>query len=365
MLTRDVQAFESQFMASTEIVDRDHLAKYSNACQSVKVLHCCWIVVTVSQRVLPMRVTSRKFSRGFTLIELLVVIAIIAILIALLLPAVQQAREAARRTQCKNNLKQIGLAIHNYEGSCRVFPPSSISGFGRGVWGYPGTGPADPNIRLHSFASLILPYVEASNLYNTIDYNVSALAPANRNAASQILPFYRCPSYSGKEFSTDPLYVTTVGFDKFAIRNYVAIGATTVIGLSGGIPANGVMFPQSRTGFRDITDGTSNTIMVAESREENASVWIDGTSASVSARYMALVPPTYAGNNVSINYQPYFQGGVFPNSIGQNWGPSSQHAGGAHHLLCDGSVRFLSENLDVNVYDALATRDGGEVVGEF
>lgn len=308
---------------------------------------------------------SQKSARGFTLIELLVVIAIIAILIALLLPAVQQAREAARRTQCKNNLKQVGLAIHNYEGSCRVFPPSSISGFGRGVWNYPATGPADPNIRLHSFASLILPYVEAANLYNTLDYNVSALAPANRTAASQILPFYRCPSYSGKEFSTDPLYVTTVGFDKFAIRNYVAIGATTVVGLSGAIPANGVMFPQSRTGFRDITDGTSNTIMVAESREEQASVWIDGTSASVSSRYMALVPPTYAGNKVSINYQPYFQGGVFPNSIGQKWGPSSQHTGGAHHLLCDGSVRFLSENLDVNVYDALATRDGGEVVGEF
>ena len=312
-----------------------------------------------------MRVISSKSARGFTLIELLVVIAIIAVLIALLLPAVQQAREAARRTQCKNNLKQMGLAIHNYEGSCRVFPPSSISAPGRGVWNYPGTGPADPNIRLHSFASLILPYVEASNLYNTIDYNVSALAPANGNAASQILPFYRCPSYSGKEFSTDPLYVTTVGYDKFAIRNYVAIGATTVVGLSGAIPANGVMFPQSRTGFRDITDGTSNTIMVAESREEKASVWIDGTSASVSARYMALVPPTYAGNKVSINYQPYFQGGVFPNSIGQSWGPSSQHTGGAHHLLCDGSVRFLSENLDVNVYDALATRDGGEVVGEF
>jgi len=82
--------------------------------------------------------------RAFTLIELLVVIAIIAILIALLLPAVQQAREAARRTQCKNNLKQIGLAVHNYESSMRVFPPSSTSGFGHGMWNYPGTGPYDP-----------------------------------------------------------------------------------------------------------------------------------------------------------------------------------------------------------------------------
>lgn len=312
-----------------------------------------------------MRTLSRKSSCGFTLIELLVVIAIIAILIALLLPAVQAAREAARRTQCKNNLKQMGLAIHNYESSCRVFPPSSISPFGRGVWSYPGTGPADPGIRLHSFASLILPYMEAANLYNTIDYNVSALAASNRTVASQILPFYRCPSYSGREFSTDPLYVTSVGFNKFAIRNYVAIGARTVVSLSGAIPAEGVMYPQSRNGFRDITDGTSNTIMIAESREENASVWIDGTSAAVAARFMALVPPTYAGNRVSINHQPYFQGGVFPNSIGQNWGPSSQHTGGAHHLLCDGSVRFLSDNMDVNVYDGLATRSGGEVVGEF
>jgi prepilin-type N-terminal cleavage/methylation domain-containing protein len=303
--------------------------------------------------------------RGFTLIELLVVIAIIAILIALLLPAVQQAREAARRTQCKNNLKQIGLAMHNYESAHRVFPPSSISGFGRGVWNYPGTGPADPNIRLHSFASLILPFIDGANLYNAIDYNVSALAPANRQIASQVLPFYRCPSYAGREFSNDPFYVTTVGFDRFAIRNYVGMGARTVVGLSGAIPAEGVLFPQSRTGFRDIPDGTSNTIMIAETREERASVWIDGTSATVAARWMRLMPPDYAGNTVAINYQPYFQGGVFPNSIGQNWGPSSFHVGGAHHLLCDGAVRFISENLDVGVYDALVTRNGGEVVGEF
>jgi prepilin-type N-terminal cleavage/methylation domain-containing protein len=303
--------------------------------------------------------------RGFTLIELLVVIAIIAILIALLLPAVQQAREAARRTQCKNNLKQIGLAIHNYEGTHRVFPPSSTSGLGMGVWGYPGTGPSDPAIHLHSFASLILPYVDGANLYNSIDYNVSALAPTNQQAASEILSFYRCPSFTGPDFSDDPLYVTTVGFDRFAIRNYVAMGARTIVGLSGAIPADGVMYPGSRTGFRDITDGTSNTIMIAETRETKASVWIDGTAASVAARSFALLPPTYAADAVSINVEPYFPPGIFPNSIGQNWGPSSFHTGGAHHLLCDGSVQFLSENMDVGVYDSLTTRNGGEVVGEF
>ncbi len=304
-------------------------------------------------------------SRGFTLIELLVVIAIIAILIALLLPAVQQAREAARRTQCRNHLKQIGLAIHNYESTFTKFPPSSISGFGQGVWNWPGTGAADPNIRLHSFASLILPYMDGANLYNTIDYSTSALGPANRTAAAQVLPFYRCPSYSGKTYSDDPLYVTTVGYSQFAIRNYVAMGAKTVVGLSGAIPAEGVMYPRSKTSFRDITDGSSNTLMIAETREEQAAVWIDGSSASVAARWMALVPPTYAGNTTSINYKTYFPGGVFPNSIGQTYGPSSQHTGGAHHLLCDGAVRFLSENLDVNTYDALTSRNGGEVVGEF
>ncbi len=304
--------------------------------------------------------------RGFTLIELLVVIAIIAILIALLLPAVQQAREAARRTQCKNNMKQIGLALHNYHDAHLVFPPSSTSGFGAGVWNYPtATGPSDPAIHLHSFASLILPYLDNANVYNAIDYSLSSLDPANQAMASQVLSFYRCPTYSGQTYSTDPLYTTTVGFDKFAIRNYVAMGAVSVLGLSGVIPAEGVMYPGSASSFRDITDGTSNTIMVAESREENSSVWIDGTTAAVVARWTDLMSVTFTGNSVAINYTPYFPGGVFPNSIGQAYGPSSQHTGGAHHLLGDGSVHFLSDSLDVNLYDSLTTRSGGEVVGEF
>ena len=304
-------------------------------------------------------------NRGFTLVELLVVIAIIGVLVALLLPAVQAAREASRRTQCKNNLKQITLALHNYESSFKVFPPSSTSGFGRGVWNYPGTGPTDPNIHLHSFASLLLPYLEQGTVAAGIDYNFSALAPANRTMASQILPFYRCPSYSGKDYSDDPLYVTTVGYDKFVIRNYVTLGARTVMGLSGAVPAEGVMFPGSKIGFRDVLDGTASTIAFAETREQRSSVWIDGTSAAVAARWTDLTSPTFAGNTVSINHTPYFPGGVFPNSIGQAYGPSSFHPGGAQHAFVDGSVQFLTDSLDATAYDALTTRAGGEAIGTY
>ena len=309
--------------------------------------------------------TSTPGRHAFTLVELLVVIAIIGVLVALLLPAVQAAREAARRTQCKNNLKQIALAVHNYHDSHNVFPPSSTSGLGAGVWNYPGTGPTDPSIHLHSFASLLLPYMEQGSIASQIDYNISALDPANHAAASQILPFYRCPSYAGNDYSDDPLYTTTVGHDRFAIRNYVTLGARTVLGLSGATPADGVMFPGSNTGFRDVTDGASSTIAFAETREERSAVWIDGTSAAVAARWTDLSSPTFAGNTVSINHTPYFPGGVFLNSIGQEYGPSSFHPGGAQHAFVDGSVQFLSETVEASVYDALTTRAGGEVPGEY
>ncbi|AMV17677.1 DUF1559 domain-containing protein [Planctomyces sp. SH-PL14] len=305
---------------------------------------------------------------GFTLIELLVVIAIIAVLVAILLPAVQQAREAARATQCKNNMKQLGLALHNYEGTFGLFPPSSTSGFGRGVWNYTGAASdRDPTVHLHSFASLILPNLDQTAIANRIDYNVSALAAgANREMATKIIPAYRCPSYAGPSFySTDALYANnTTAFgaatpNVFALRNYVAVGAKTVVGLSGAIPAEGIMFPGSRTRIADITDGTTNTIILAETKEDKAAVWIDGTSGSVAARFFDMTnSPTFAGRSVSINYQPYYFYPL-PGSINQNWGPSSYHTGGATHLVADGSVQFLSENINPELYDAMVTKSNG------
>ena len=207
--------------------------------------------------------------------------------------------------------------------------------------------------------------MDNANLYNKINYNVSALDPANRTSASTILSFYRCPSYSGRDFSEDALYTGgMVSFTQFAIRNYVALGAKSVFGLSGmaSFPAEGTMYPGSKTRIRDITDGTTNTILIAETRDQNSSVWIDGTSASVCARWFA--PPSTVGNTSAINYKPYFPGG-YPGSITQEYGPSSQHSGGAQHLLGDESVRMISENINVALYEGLVSRAGGEVVSEF
>jgi len=143
------------------------------------------------------------------------------------------------------------------------------------------------------------------------------------------------------------------------------MGATTVVGLSGAIPAQGAMYPGSKTRFRDITDGLSNTVIIAETRDQNSAVWIDGTSASVAAQWCDLTRPDFAGQSSSINFTPYFPGGIFPNSIGQLYGPSSFHPSGALHLLGDGSVQFINQNVDFNVYDGVVTISGAETVTPF
>ncbi len=218
---------------------------------------------------------ARSTVSGFTLIEVLVVIAIIAVLAALLMPAVQQARESARLSQCRNNLRQIGLALQNYEGALKTFPSSTTSQIDFGVW---SSNPA--NYHLHSWASMILPHLDQGPLYNTINFNVSALDPANYEPASFQLSAYRCPSFTGPRFSSSPLYGRLS--PTYALRNYAAMGGTSVGTFY--TQADGVFYARSSTRIGDISDGTSSTIFIVETREPGAAVWIDGGTAAVVSR---------------------------------------------------------------------------------
>jgi prepilin-type N-terminal cleavage/methylation domain-containing protein len=293
---------------------------------------------------------SRFAGSGFTLIELLVVITVISVLMALLLPAVQQARETARLAACRNNLKQMGLALMSYESAHRRFPSSSTSRIDFGVW---SSFPA--NYHLHSWVTMLLPYLDQGALYGQINFNVSALDTANIVPASFVLPVYRCPSYSGPRYSQSPLYARFS--TAYALRNYVAMGATSVGNLY--LQPDGVFYALSSTRVADITDGVSGTIFIAETREPGAAVWIDGgTSAVASRRYLDSNPPSYAGPENSLNFQPYFAANG--NGIDALFGPSSMHSGGINHLFGDGSVQSISPNINAVVYDALVTRAGGE-----
>lgn len=291
--------------------------------------------------------------RAFTLIELLVVIAMIAILIAILLPAVQSAREAARRVSCTNNLKQIGLAFFNYESAFKIFPPSSTSQLDYGIW-----SPNPTEYHLHSWCSLILPFLEQKQVELKINYDLSAVHPLNAEAASCVIPIYRCPSFSGPKYSTEPLY--TAISPKYALRNYAATGGTTV----GKLWKNpdGVCFPGQPITVTEIKDGTSNTFLITETREAKSAVWIDGATAAVTShRYKDNDPPEYAYPELGLNQTPFFKA-VGNMGIDTDYGPSSMHEGGIMHLFSDGHVKFVSLIIHAPTYDALVTRAGKEAI---
>ena len=304
----------------------------------------------------------RKPSRGFTLIELLVVIAIIAILIALLLPAVQQAREAARRTQCKNNLKQLALAVHNYHDTNNTFPPGYIF--------------APPNHVTRSALTMILPYIEQGNLYQSIDhsvpmfngptgYNATVLA-ANVAAAATIIPAFLCPSSVGNP-TDDYMYPAGAFPGGWPSANATWKGGRTdyggttgVLGTYANLAYNNNpggerhgFFRQSGasgsiTRMRDVTDGTSNTFMFGE-RTGGVKLYYKNQPAAGLPAILGLTNggPCSMCTNIRGN------------------GFHSFHTGGCQFAMGDGGVRFVSENISQTTFASLITIQKGEVVGEF
>ncbi|MEZ6121636.1 MAG: DUF1559 domain-containing protein [Planctomycetaceae bacterium] len=319
--------------------------------------------------------------RGFTLIELLVVIAIIAILIALLLPAVQQAREAARRTQCKNNLKQIGLALHNYHDVFGTFPIGNSHYL-------PGEG-ADWG---QSWWVGVLPYMDQAPLYNKID---QSLANSGFNAQPAVLSEGQfnarlCPSSPMSQYETTPHnggsvpvthYTGIAGVypdPKDPSRNWT----TTEGGGQGFGSSGGILYYKSRIRIRDITDGTTNTIIVGEQSD-----WCVETATGLNRIAIHSWPHgMFMGspgrgwrqfNTATIWHRPGYKQaegghnhhgcpttGVCGNA-GVNNPIQSAHSGGVQILLADGAVRFLSENLDMTTWLNLGTRDDGQPLGEF
>jgi prepilin-type N-terminal cleavage/methylation domain-containing protein/prepilin-type processing-associated H-X9-DG protein len=330
---------------------------------------------------------------GFTLIELLVVIAIIAILIGLLLPAVQKVREAANRMKCSNNLKQLGLAAHNFESTYQTLPP--------GEW----TRSTDGGTSRPSLSAVILAYVEQANKFNQFNFAFDVTSPTNATARKQDVPIFLCPSDSSGLYYNDG--TGNVGrISYFGNIGAVADPRRDTDPMAGVFHAfSTTAAGQTPTGvpLAALTDGTSNTAMFSEvmrstgypSTITNTTNVVSGNIASGAGLYDGRTVSGCAGGSVSsrINYVglQYYRGGIshqsfYTHTLPINWNrkdpsganqkytcgdgtfrnihiaASSYHTGGANVCLADGSVRFFRDTIDFATWQAIGTRGGGEVV---
>ncbi len=351
-------------------------------------------------------------SRGFTLIELLVVIAIIGILVSLLLPAVQQAREAARRSQCQNHLKQLGLALHNYHDTHRALPA--------GYYSYPtsdGSAPAWANTDSATWdgapgwgwGTMLLPYLDQAVIYNALAIDSPCWSPANASLVRTKLPVFLCPTSSGPDDSFtvenaagSPLvvggnqlvfgrsnYVASHGQEScwgecgasktgvIFTNIYTSTTAPVIINGDASRVADGPFFRNSGVQLRDFVDGTSNSIVLGEhSSQLSDKTWVGVvpgafTRPSVStpengpdaAATLTLVHAGPSGGELDITGDPIIHPINFPTlHVGQMY---SEHPGGGQVCMADGSVRFVSENINLLLWAELSSIAEGEVIGEF
>ena len=287
--------------------------------------------------------TIRRRRSAFTLIELLVVISIIAILVSLLLPAVQQAREAARRVRCQNNMKQIGLALHNYLDTHSVFPPGWVAAKGLNSFEHNYFG----------WATMILPQLDQANLYNQLDFNVNMDEGPNRELVATKIDTFLCPTDDAPD-----VYNSVPRDLALGVSNYPGVGGFTVCALR----AEGLFKWNGAARIGDVLDGTSNTMMVGERVarqpiEDRIPVW---SGVYMTEQFGLNLEVVLGWTAIPLNRPTLSEHGF-----------SSYHRGGANFVFADGHVRFISDSINstsngqIGTYQSLSSINGGEVVGEY